>query len=572
MRFWPKAIRLALVVSLVIEAAFLPLKSAYAAPAKAYDQAPEEDSTPTDPSDDIPENATIVFEQTENKAQTDELMPGAQPILQEPTPQELETQEKQAALIAAKETQWAENKDEILGELLDLNYEVHELANTFKKKFGAKRLDELVEKKEVFKEHEGFGKALMTKCDGQYIVRIIHEPSQTAFLLLPKKAKTYSPNRGIDPNSTHLRQLVARQHIEAKDVGLDVVKVWMAGDRVMYDQYEPKDEASYWKEYAYAKYKKPVESDYTMGLVVGMGLQGALMTLATALRAHIDPTHPFTWYPVALTMAFGLPLGIFSSTYRNITQTGTPSQIALKSSVVSVLFSYLLVAGTHHLGFIEGVRSFNPIQWPSAGWPTDDPFSILNSAALLKHLTLGVNAYTSNRAKDFWYRITRFREKLRENTKIFKPKILFWTPERGLHKLKVDTGWNQASFENQMIYLIPWTLNILQLMGMAFGDFYGFKFPTWHILSILPAQYILMKYAAYMAEKKATDPAALSKKQVQAFAEEKRADFEGNYPTILKAGRFAQRQVEKIPGVAALSHAVANTCEGLFNKITEKRK
>ncbi|MDZ4676975.1 MAG: hypothetical protein SGI74_05635 [Oligoflexia bacterium] len=457
--------------------------------------------------------------------------------------QEAKQLESQTPDAISSGLEWSDNKEELVKDLLDLNVEIHNLADKLKRRYGKERLKDLVNKNEVVIRRNGFGKAELNACDGVYFVRVVHDQSKTAILIIPKKTRS-NPSQGVDPNSAHLRQIIARQHIEANETGRNVVKMWLIGDRILETQYLPKDAAQYWRDYFYAKWKKPTTADFTMSLFAGAFMQGSLAIVATALKANIDPAYDFSWYPVVLTSIFGIGVGTFISTYKNWTRTGTPTMRKFKSSAVSLMFSYALVVGMNPQGVVAGLEGFNPFHW----------------SGLTKNLTLLINAGVSNHTKDYWYQLQRFREELRENTKDFKPNIYIWNPSNGWHKKQFDTGWKQASLEHQIVYLVPWMLNVLQVMGLVVGDVFGIKIPTWHLISVPIAQYLLVRYSDYLAGKKANDPLSLNRVEAREKADKINKKWE--------VGLF--KRTKRAVGELGSVGSISEKCHGFFNEITGK--
>src|SRR5690606_25579092 len=136
----------------------------------------------------------------------------------------------------------------------------------------------------------------------------------------------------------------------------------------------------------------------------------------------------------------------------------------------------------------------------------------------MRNVSILGNGLMNNTAKDFWMDLSRLREKSGDNfgkitlkmpAGVMKvPKTELAGGERVVKELSIESGdyqsfvlspdgskrpyqdrdrlairykplpggeWSRANLENQIVYLIPWTLNVISLLTLASTDM--FKIP-----------------------------------------------------------------------------------------------
>jgi hypothetical protein len=360
----------------------------------------------------------------------------------------------------------------------------------------------------------------------------------------------------IPRDSKHLKQYIARTHHESgagrqkinKKTGLPEktifgnkkttagrnLTVLYLNDDVTHVEKNPKPKPTqwhWWSQYFVSKYKNPTINDFTMAFVTGVALQGTL-TLAMSYMKHKFLDVDFTMLPTYFTMAYGLGIGTFYSFYKNwTTNSGSRTTRILKQQVVSTFYA---------VGLVMGVTSGDWSDKTAA-------VSVFTTEGRAKGISILVNGISNNTVKDFQTQVPRLREKTRESAGLIKFRVPIGLEKKTTyvhkdgervrnveeqhviyddfgnekHFVRYEDGiwhevneeerigikyanveWSKANLENQLLYLIPWSVNVISLMTLASTDW--FKIPGTDItipilqLATIP---IYMKWSKWYARK-----------------------------------------------------------------------
>lgn len=429
---------------------------------------------------------------------------------------------------------WAESHEQDVQPILELASELEKHTQDLEARFGNAKIEEMLLRGDIVIERAGLGKADMKLIDGVRVPRVVLESNSNAYLLLDS-AK-------IETTSSHLRQYVARVHMDSGKTGRNLSLLWFES----YDLTQlreihaveslPKPKAMsmlWWKEYFYSKYKKPTLNDVSMALAVGTGMQATLATVVSLVKSHVFGT-PMAWEPTIWTAFFGLGIGTFNSTYKNwVVNSGNKLTRVLKGQTVSSMFALGLILLTSDGGFGQRLSRIN----------------IMSSEGLLLHTSVLANGLMNNSVKDFWSRITSLRDKARQNVGTIDFKVL-----------GQEIKWNRSNLESQMLYLVPWTINLISLLTLSAGGFgtigdTGITIPILPLLSTPLAMAITKWYARKLANKVKDDPLM----QVRAAELEKMASqYETQWDTTF--GRLER-------GVLKLKASFQRGCKSLFGKV-----
>jgi len=343
--------------------------------------------------------------------------------------------------------------------------------------------EQLIKHDKIHAYNELLGSGELNMVDQTPFIRVVHKETQLSFIFLKKDS--------IDrEHSKHWRQYLARQHIAAGEtradgqIGRDVVVVELDEltglnlkeilDPKVYQElkrHKKYSSKAWWQDYWHAIAKKPTLSTAGFGLFSGAA-QGAMATAVGLLKTYLDPEQAGDFYaPAKLSMAWGFAITTFVSTYKNWLLLGhKPGRVA-KSMLNSVMFYYILGAMTHP----DGMAMFNPLELQG----------------LLAHGAVWSGALIANLAKPHWYDIPKIREVVGISRKNFKMKLPWgktW-----------ETKISQAAVENQLIYLIPFTLRLADFLQIKIAALPLGKFLF--ISSIPLAEYLALKMAVWMARK-----------------------------------------------------------------------
>ncbi len=361
-----------------------------------------------------------------------------------------------------------------------------------------------IEQNKVFYKHRPLGVAELTSIDGIPVVRVIHTPTELAFII--------SEENTLDFTTPHFKQYIARQHITAgtsrKDsqVGRDVILIQVPSftetstvemrdpARLLELNRFPKYvSARWWREYWLSIKKVPSLSTAVFGLFSGV-LQGAT-TAATAgvifgvswfgTQMGIDSlshlSFPNAWATGLTAFAYGTWYGLIGSTVKNWERLNAPDwRRTLKSMCNSLSFYYLLsfvIAGGDMATFAE---KFNP----------------MSHEGLLRHIMIISAAYLGNTSKPNWYSLAEVRERVGIS--------------RGPFNIgKFKTGWSRPLVEYQLVYVFPFFFRLLERISNTSGQQIT-PVGTGILLFQIPfSAFVLAKYARYVYHKTGHNDAEL---------------------------------------------------------------
>lgn len=315
----------------------------------------------------------------------------------------------------------------------------------------------------------------------------------------------------IQRDSKHLEQIVARSHFESgpgrpvidekgvvrKDffgfnktqTGRDLSLVFINDGQLEVDtRVKPKATSwKWWSEYFHSKKKMPTEEDVSLAIFTSV-LQGGLTAVVLWIKQSLGHGE-FTMEPVYWSMAYAFGVGTIISFYRNWTTfSGSRFTRVLKSLVFSLVYAFglVLTVPDHGNSLSDRLESVNP----------------LDKEGFSKDSSVLVNGLSNNYAKDYWNQIPRFRESNRENVGKLHLKVPF---------KKNPIVWSQSKFESQILYLIPWSINVISLISLASTDIFKISgtqitLPVFQFLGIPFAMMWAKWYARSRADKAKQDP------------------------------------------------------------------
>lgn len=338
----------------------------------------------------------------------------------------------------------------------------------------------------------------------------------------------------ISRKSKHLNQYVSRTHHESgqnrvkfdkddmpvktmfgrdKTVSGRDLSILFLNEDVANLEVLPKPKATQWKwwrEYFISKYKQPTLEDFSMALVTGAAMQGALTLGATYLKHHFMGTD-FSMVPTYWTMAYGLTIGTFYSFYRNWTvSSGSKLTRILKSQAISTLYAVGLVMSVTDGSAADRISTL----------------SIFTAEGQAKNASIIANGIMNNFAKDYWYEVSRTRESNRENSGPFSIKVPFTNK---------SLNWKKSSLESQMLYLIPWSINVVSLLTLASTDLFKIPgidvtIPIFQFAGIPVAMYWSKWYARRLANRAKADPDMhVRARELEKIALEREASWDNSF-------------------------------------------
>jgi len=436
---------------------------------------------------------------------------------------------------------WAEEEQIVLEKVFDLAAQLDAKAKEFIESHqpnGEAELIQAIDGNKFQFEFNG-GTAEYRRISGKRLPRILLHNNDKVYLLHDETE--------LPLNDPHLRQYIARTHIESGEnrpyldkngeqkrflglfkrtkSGRDLIIVSVKRGQVDGARFLPKPKAtqwSWWKDYFYAKYKRPDFNDFTLALIMGAALQGGMALGMSAIKAGISG-QPMDFDVPAFAAGYAFLLGLFQSTYRNwAVLHGTPFSRAFKQTGNSLTFAYGVVLFLGEGTVAERVATV----------------SILSAAGLSKFASIFTNAMVNNSTKDFWNRITRIRDKARANITPVKFGLEFFGQ-------KYQAEWKRATIESQLLYMIPWTINLISLMTLASSSGVvvpgtEIKLPILQFLALPVAIYWARQYSEKVAQQAQADTRfPLRAKEMREMADSYNKTWQSSFGWMVNRGRRA---------------------------------
>ena len=228
-----------------------------------------------------------------------------------------------------------ENQDAIVEQVFDLVEKLEVKTIEMRQSLGNEKYETMVEQgksKDILGiQVPGLGKAEPTTVKptpeekGVIITRVVHEATGIAFIIIDNR---------ISLDSAHLRQLIARQHLDANNSkGRPVLLIQIDSQELAepgapsvraqskdYDvTYRPKPTslAAKWREWREATWVNPSKWDFALSQFCAAGQIGITCAMGE-LQKIADPSHAKPYLNTALlSYVFATAVGTFSSTWRN---------------------------------------------------------------------------------------------------------------------------------------------------------------------------------------------------------------------------------------------------------------
>jgi hypothetical protein len=396
---------------------------------------------------------------------------------------------------------WSEQQETLVPELLAAAERLEQKAKSLIASRGEQGFQSLIDKNQFIVEDPILNIPMEYRMiDGVRVPRFLI--NDETYIIVDEKL--------ISRNSKHLRQYISRTHIESgpgrpdinsdgevkknifgrdkKKTGRNLTVIYLNDDVTQVEALaKPKPtQWRWWQEYFISKYKHPTIDAFTLALVTGVAMQGTLTLGATSLKSHVLGVD-FSMIPTYWSMAYSLGIGTFISFYRNWTvNSGTRATRVLKSQAVSSLYAYGLVMAVTGGDFSDKLSAI----------------SVFTSEGAAKNVSILANGVMNNYAKDYWNQIPRLRETTRENAGTISFKVPL---------INKTVNWQRASLESQMLYLIPWSINMISLLTLATTDWFqipgtSISFPILQFAGIPIAMQWSKWYSKHLADKAKLDP------------------------------------------------------------------
>jgi hypothetical protein len=362
----------------------------------------------------------------------------------------------------------------------------------------------------------GAGSVEIKAIDGHPVIRAVSYKSRKSYMFIPTDS--------ISKTSHHLLQYIGRQHFESGSTnvsikpqsGRDVVIIWtdrlelkskeqlLAPDKVQEFPKLSLVTTEYWKDYWRSVYKGPMTDHTVFGLLCG-GTQFALAAAAMTLKYYNGQTPMIDLSPAYLSLAWGSVIGAYISTYKNIMNTGTPSQRWMKNFLNSYAFGFILMGLVNPEGF-EGLfhldwRNF----WMQAGiignvaanslaktyWYG---FAIVRDQARMTSYNVNLPMFNAS-ASDF----EKLKASMLESGNTIQNRIagrMVFDSEK--QKVFLKTNIKRSDIENQLWYMPAFFIRLLDYIGISVG---GYPVGTMLLWGTIPlVEYANLKYTQHIAK------------------------------------------------------------------------
>ncbi|MBI4386120.1 MAG: hypothetical protein HY551_01935 [Elusimicrobia bacterium] len=331
---------------------------------------------------------------------------------------------------------WAAYQEEILEQIGPLRQKLEAFAEERLKIARAAAFADEVELDKIKVEIKGLGRAELKGIDQTSFIRIVHEPTGIALLFVNREA--------VSKDSRHLRQIVARQHMEAgpNQKGRDAALLWenSRGERIAgAGEFRPKPRfgrqprawlSAYWR----AKYQKPTRAEKIAGITTALA-QTLLSIPLELARMHHDPGSHFNVFPTLWTTFMGLLLGNYHKTYQNFVMTGSPTARFLKNAAISLVFAIPVTIA------VFGADAANPF----------NPFGIVHLGYVAANIAL------NTLGKIAWQEYIA----IGRDQRIFKDPIRLRLGEK-------TVALDRATLYFQTLYTVSWSFRYMDLVA-SFG-------------------------------------------------------------------------------------------------------
>lgn len=397
-----------------------------------------------------------------------------------PEDQQQQAQQKELESTLTENTkQWTSDKEAMLPFLFSLLQKLEAEEERIRQSRGPEYLQSMLDANQLMYIDENTkAEATYRMIDGVKVPKVTFQ--NEAFLFLDENT--------LPRESKHLEQYIARVHFEAGKNGktINLVAVNDHVGRVESLEKPKVTQWKWWKEYFISKYKSPTASDFSLALFTGLAMQGALTTVMSWMKFKTLGVE-VSMLPTYFTMAYAMVIGTFYSTIKNWTMySGSKVTRILKSQVVSALFAYGLILTVGSGDFSDRLATI----------------SIFTASGLSMNASILTNGLMNNFVKDFWNQVPRLRELTRVNAGQVDFK---W---KALNKI---LSWKKASVEGQLLYLIPWCINMMSLLTMASTNWLkipgtDISVPLYQLASIPIAMFWSKSYANHLVKNASKDP------------------------------------------------------------------
>jgi hypothetical protein len=440
---------------------------------------------------------------------------------------------------------WSEEQENLVPLLLSAAEKLEAEAQRIINLHGEKYLADLIEKNQFAIDYQEADMQVMYRVIGnQRVPRILYKDE---VYILVDEHKLPRDSAELVKFVNHYNQYISRTHHDSgggrvvRNSDGEIEKTIFGNNRTTIGRnlsvvflndgksdgfYLPKAKPTswqWWKEYFYAKYKKPTLNDFALAMVTGSILQGGL-TLAATYAKHAISGEPMIYSPVYWAMGYSLFIGTFMSTYQNwVVNNGSRLTRVLKAQPASALFAVGLVMCLGHGSFTEKAAAI----------------SIFSSVGRSKMASIFVNGLMNNYAKDYWSQIRRIRD------------------VTGLDRGEIDLGkypftdteikWKKSNISYPLLYLFPWSINMISLMLLSGDKDHKNPFqipgtditvPILQFIGIPAAMWISKWYSREVAEKEKLKPdAEVNAREVEALA----AKYEAAWAKLIDFKSYPRR-------------------------------
>lgn len=286
------------------------------------------------------------------------------------------------------------------------------------------------------------------------ITRFVHKDTGIVVLILPPE---------VDPESSHMKMLIARQNLVAGEDGRHAVVLRISNDfedmkmaGASADAIEKAGISNHPKPRTFKERMIALKRATWAGLpdaptfVMATVSAGAQFAIATAMslgqnlinrQGFSEAVANIDYRPAILSFAFGFVIGNLISSWKNFTNMPKSKRLrTIRNAYLSVAFAY-------------GLKI-----WVDGGF---DKLSLLETSGWLAHASIAVNIWVNNITKDYWSEFIRIRDAMGVTRNKY---VLKYFPK--------------SNFEFQLLNLGGYTLKMADLVA------FSISIPLWGTLKL----------------------------------------------------------------------------------------
>ncbi len=391
---------------------------------------------------------------------------------------------------------YLQNNEEVFGQIINLASELEDKKNELLKERGEQFVSNMIAGANLIYKEPGVGKADYRIIKGDkgapdtVITRVVLDKTEKAYLLInqnqmPTGFYFRKYLAGLLIEAGYRPQRDASGHAQTNIFGRPKMRygrntdVLVFNDNILADAHLRKKPTpanwNWWREYFWSKYDRPTKATLTAGFVFG-ALPHTIVNAAMAHLLHVS------YWSAGWNFAYSMFIGAYISTYKAWTNSGErPSVRVLKLMANAMVYATVLVM----------------MMKPGSMHQKLAAVSFVSLASILANVAM------NSVARNKWNQISKIGDEARANSGL-------WT----IPFTNIKTWWKRSHVNNQLLYLIPWTINLVGIFILGATKMFqvphtGITVPVLQFAGMPIAMIWSALYARSIARRAKYDPALL---------------------------------------------------------------